>query len=143
MSKGENRDEVISRLERIEGLLVALISINTVQEKGLSMSREDARRVFGAMTPKQHAVAQMMLAGVVDREMGERMGITRNTVKLHRSAIANKLNAADTNESIQRLRAAFDAIDSVEYQRLSGGLPKDWAASWRQPDPYRDIYVKH
>lgn len=125
------------QLDRIEGKLDALFALRQMQHP---VDRAEARKIIGRFTMKQHAVAQMMLQGVVDHVMGTRMGVTRNTIKLHRAAISHKLDVTTHVEAMRRLQKLMDALDPAEYVALSGGLPKTWASTYVEPDPYADLY---
>ena len=131
-------------MERLEGKIDALFALRQREGSGIGFSpmhRAEAHRLLGALTTKQHCVAQMMVLGIVDRVMGERMGVSRNTAKLHRNAITHKLGVRNSKEAIHRLTELLEAVDPREYTRLSGGLPRNWAHTWASPDPYAYLYA--
>ncbi|CAB4158869.1 Transcription regulator LuxR, C-terminal [uncultured Caudovirales phage] len=131
--------QLMLQMDRLEGKVDALFALRQAQQPA---ERSEGRRVLGQLTVKQHAVAQMMVLGIVDRVIGERMGITRNTAKLHRGAIMHKLGVTKHNEAVRRLAVLMEAVDPIEYATLSGGLPRNWAATYVEPDPYKPLYHK-
>lgn len=123
-----------SQLDRIEGKLDALFAVKAVQ------SEKALKRVVAiaeTMTPKQHAVMQMMVVGMNEREMSDVFGVSRNTVKLHKQAVLHKLDMTGVKEPKAQLSRWFDDLATVgeaEYRRIAGGLSRTWAREWKAGD---------
>lgn len=102
--------------------------------------------VLKMMTSKQHAAMQMWLfAGMKGADMARRMGCSRNTARLHLKALWTKMGTEDKNDISRRLMPVFDEVSDEEYAEWSGGLPKNWAATYDEGrvDPYLHLYVKN
>lgn len=56
------------------------------------------------MTPREHEILQLIAAGLSNREIGERLFVTENTVKTHSSRILQKLDARRRTEAVARAR---------------------------------------
>ena len=102
------------------------------------------------LTTKQHVALQMLLGGRSNQEISERMGITLNTAKVHVRGVAKKVGVSTRTQIILRLQKEFDACDEEKYLLMSGGLPKDWDATWdewRKENPdakckFQSLYEK-
>lgn len=101
--------------------------------------------VLRMMTTKQHAAMQMWLfSGMKMADMARRMGCSRNTARLHLKALWTKMKTEDKEVVSSRLLPIIDAASDAEYEEWSGGLPKNWAATFDvgRIDPYLELYVK-
>ena len=97
------------------------------------------------MTSKQHAAMQMWLfGGMRIADIARRMGCSRNTARLHLKAVWVKMGTDDKAEISARLLPILDEVTDAEYSEWSGGLPKNWAATYVEggTDPYLNLYVK-
>jgi len=101
--------------------------------------------VLRMMTSKQHAAMQMWLfSGMKMADMARRMNCSRNTARLHLKALWTKMKTEDRDVVSSRLLPIIDASSDAEYEEWSGGLPKNWAATYDagRIDPYLELYVK-
>jgi DNA-binding CsgD family transcriptional regulator len=101
--------------------------------------------VLRMMTSKQHAAMQMWLfSGMKIADMARRMNCSRNTARLHVKALWTKMGTEDKDEISRRLMPILDEVSDADYMEWSGGLPKNWAATYDggRIDPYLSLYVK-
>ena len=101
--------------------------------------------VLRMMTSKQHAAMQMWLfSGMKMADMARRMGCSRNTARLHLKALWIKMGTEDRDVISSRLIPILDAASDAEYDEWSGGLPKNWAATYDagRIDPFLHLYLK-
>lgn len=130
-------------LARIEAKVDALMTLRDrrqVLPKAINqMSPHEGRLILRELTAKQHAVGQMLVLGMREIDMAERLGVSRNTIKLHVAAIYRKLHAHSRDAAAAKLAAAMDAVDANEYRSLAYGLPKGWAVTWTPDDPYQHL----
>lgn len=96
---------------------------------------------FRKFTPKQNATLQCLMAGWSNDRIAKVLEVSINTVKVHVRAICKKLGVHTRMQITLKLQKAFELADEDEYQKVSGGLPKDWAERWaeRTDDPYGHI----
>ena len=138
MDKHEELIQKIVRLEAKVDLLVQMVASNCdSREKSASVSSA----VLERLTTKQHAALQMLLAGATNADIATRFEVSVNTAKVYVRSIASKLGANTRNQIVVRTFDAYQAIDPDEYRLLSGGLPKEWHASYEDPDPYKALYA--
>lgn len=133
--------EVLAALARLEGKIELLTSvIMQTQSHRADDRREPHESKLPKMTTKQHAALQMLLAGASNIEIAKRFGVTDNTAKVYVRTIAGKLGVHSRAQIILKVKDAFDAMRDDDYRIESGGLPKDWHAHWKRPDPYKHLY---
>jgi len=92
------------------------------------------------MTSKQHASMQMLLRGADNNEIGERFNVSANTAKVYVRSIAKKLGVTSRAQIVVKLLDLFNEVDDNAYRIMSGGLPKDWDATYKFPDPFAKLY---
>lgn len=116
------------QLDRVEGKIDALFAVR-------AQAREkEGRRVRASMaklTAKQHAVVQMLAMGLTEPEQAKRLGVSRNTVKLHKQAAVKNLEVEGLQDLLRWHREVCVELSEREYEEAAG-LPKAWAARWRE-----------
>lgn len=141
-----NNEERLGRIERkldvIQRMLRVLMDREYEDEgdgdRGVGAGQWKA--AMPTLTTRQHVVAQMLTRGATNQEIAERMGITVNTAKVHVRSIGRKLGTGKRSEIGERVGQWLGGLEDTEYRRLSGGLPLNWDAEWREPDPYAALY---
>lgn len=97
---------------------------------GENLRQDDAARVIlSGLTKKQHVALQMILAGKSNRDIAERLGVTENTAKVHVRSIAKKAGMRKRSQIVALFKKAFDDMEDDEYERLTGGITKNFWAS--------------
>lgn len=92
------------------------------------------------LTTKQHAALQMLLRGADNAEIAERFNVSPNTAKIYVRGIAKKLGVSTRAQIVVRLLDVFNDLDDNSYRAMTGGLPKDWDATYVHPDPFARLY---
>lgn len=153
MTNGELREFLvaIARVEAKVDLVLQMMGAGQFGSAPLSVAGEARRRdmagsgaelFFRQFTAKQNAALQMVLRGAENSEIAERLGVSPNTAKVHVRVIAGKLGVSNRVQIAMKARGPFDEVDPAVYRVVSGGLPKDWDATYREPDEYAYIYRK-
>lgn len=96
-------------------------------------------RALSSMTGKQHATLQMVLGAKPNAEIARRLGISEATAKTHVRSVCLKIGVRTRQELMMRASPVIERMSDADYRRMSG-LPKDWDASWKRPDPYSGVY---
>jgi FixJ family two-component response regulator len=63
--------------------------------------REDASRLrerFAALTPREREVFERVVAGHLNKQIADELGISERTVKTHRASVLTKLGASNLAE---------------------------------------------
>jgi DNA-binding CsgD family transcriptional regulator len=68
--------------------------------------RDEARLQRLGITPRELEILEAMAAGLSNREIGERLFVSENTVKTHAARLFGKLQARRRTEAVQRAREA-------------------------------------
>jgi two-component system, NarL family, response regulator LiaR len=68
--------------------------------------RDEARQQQLGITPRELEILEAMAAGLSNREIGERLFVSENTVKTHAARLFDKLRARRRTEAVQRAREA-------------------------------------
>jgi hypothetical protein len=139
------RSEMLEQMEELKSIIrFAMGSSQSVTPSQQVASLTDGS-VLRMMTSKQHAAMQMWLfSGMKIADMARRMNCSRNTARLHVKALWTKMGTEDKDEISRRLMPILDEVSDAEYVEWSGGLPKNWAATYDggRIDPYLELYVK-
>ena len=64
-------------------------------------ARASAAARLSGLTPQQQAVVRFMARGLRNRQIGDAMGLTEKTIKMHRSALEKRLGLASSAEAIR------------------------------------------
>ncbi|MBU6251891.1 MAG: PAS domain-containing protein [Alphaproteobacteria bacterium] len=81
---------------------------------GPSASRHDkAMKLVNALTPRQREVLEHMAMGKLNKQIAYDLGLSEQTVKMHRAALLDRLGAATTADAI---RIAVEANISAPAQ---------------------------
>jgi DNA-binding CsgD family transcriptional regulator len=98
------------------------------------------------LTPKQHAVTQMIVAGASNADIGKRFGVKLNTVKTYMRSIYRRFGVTTRLEVISKIGPILKDMSEDEYIETSRGIPKHWNANYnyehRGDDPCWPIYSR-
>ena len=90
----------------------------------LSARREDAARHVAGLTPRQHQIMELVLAGHPSKNIAADLGISQRTVENHRASIMKKTGAKSVPALARlALAAAWDDTDEPVVQRRSRTTP--------------------
>lgn len=73
-----------------------------VPAERFAVDGEALRRL--AITPREHEILGLLAEGLSNREIGERLFVSENTVKTHASRLLDKLGARRRGEAVRRAR---------------------------------------
>src|SRR5689334_17366859 len=68
--------------------------------------RNEARLQQLGITPRELDILEAMAAGLSNREIGERLFVSENTVKTHAARLFDKLSAKRRTQAVQRAKEA-------------------------------------
>jgi DNA-binding CsgD family transcriptional regulator len=74
-----------------------------VRESGPFVLNADALRESG-LTPREHEILGLIAEGLSNREIGERLFVSENTVKTHSARVFEKLGASRRTQAVQEGR---------------------------------------
>jgi FixJ family two-component response regulator len=116
-----------------------LAAIGTALERAMELARisearEEAESRFEALTPRDREVLSLVAQGLLNKQIGARLGITERTVKRHRTSIMSRLgirSTADLVRSADQL-AATTATQPADVVRVSSDVVRHGTSSERR-----------
>lgn len=75
-------------------------------KRGLSFDHEKTKERFRELTEREKQIVLLLTKGLLNREVGERLGISPRTVEVHRARAFKKLELHTISELIQFVHAA-------------------------------------
>ena len=75
-------------------------------KRGLSFDHETTKERFRDLTEREKQIVLLLTKGLLNREVGERLGISTRTVEVHRARAFKKLELHTISELIQFVHAA-------------------------------------
>jgi FixJ family two-component response regulator len=68
--------------------------------------RDDARRLLDSLTPREFEVMQLVVTGMLNKQIGAELGTVEKTVKVHRARVMHKLNVVSVAELVRLVQKA-------------------------------------
>ncbi len=75
-------------------------------KRGLSFDHDKTKERFRELTEREKQIVLLLTKGLLNREVGERLGISTRTVEVHRARAFKKLELHTISELIQFVHAA-------------------------------------
>lgn len=75
-------------------------------KRGLSFDHEKTKERFRELTEREKQIVLLLTKGLLNREVGERLGISTRTIEVHRARAFKKLELHTISELIQFVHAA-------------------------------------
>jgi LuxR family maltose regulon positive regulatory protein len=70
----------------------------------VSRQNGSSSTAFEELTAREQAILYLLPGGLSAREIGDQLGVTRNTIKTHTKSLYRKLGAAGRREAVARGR---------------------------------------
>ena len=77
-------------------------------KRGLSFDHEEIKERYKELTERETQIVSLLIKGLLNREIGERLGISTRTVEVHRARAFKKLQVHTISDLIQSAHAAED-----------------------------------
>lgn len=148
MSDNRSRESLLAEIEalkarvlRLEGALdLARQMVREERRHGGEPGNPAIRKIISVLSTKQHATMQMLMSGKSNAEIGERLGAVENTVKVYVRGVLGRFGINRRTQLKDLIAGELELLDDEEYRLMSGGLPRNWDATFSEPDPYKHLY---
>jgi FixJ family two-component response regulator len=107
LSKPFRDDELLQCVER------ALT--RSGEQRRRSAGRDEARRLLGLLTPREFEVMQLVITGMLNKQIAGELGTAEKTVKVHRGRMMQKLGVTSVAELV-RLVGRARIASSARYE---------------------------
>ncbi len=88
-------------LECVENALA-----QSAEERDRAARRNEARALLDRLTPREFEVGQLLITGMLNKQVGAKLGMTEKTVKCHRGSLMHKLGITSVPELISIVQGA-------------------------------------
>src|SRR5438045_3787188 len=72
----------------------------SAEQRERAAVKSEARRLLDLLTPREFEVMQMLLTGMLNKQVGAELGMAEKTVKLHRGRIMQKIGVVSVAELV-------------------------------------------
>ena len=73
----------------------------SAEQRERAAVKSEARRLLDLLTPREFEVMQMLLTGMLNKQVGAELGMAEKTVKLHRGRIMQKIGVVSVAELVR------------------------------------------
>jgi RNA polymerase sigma factor (sigma-70 family) len=78
----------------------------SAEQRSRAAERNEARRLLDLLTPREFEVMQLVIRGMLNKQVGGELGVAEKTVKVHRGRLMQKLGVASVAELVQLVQKA-------------------------------------
>ena len=87
------------------------------EQRRRSLEKREARQLLDSLTPREFEVMQLVVAGMLNKQIASKLAIAEKTVKVHRGRVMQKLGLTSVAELVrlgQRAEMDFVAADGTK-----------------------------
>jgi FixJ family two-component response regulator len=78
----------------------------SAEQRRREADKNAARRLLDLLTPREFEVMQLIITGMLNKQVGGELGMTEKTVKVHRGRIMQKLGITSVAELVRFVQRA-------------------------------------
>ena len=78
----------------------------SVEQRRRVAERDEARRLLDLLTPREFEVMQLVISGMLNKQVGGELGMAEKTVKVHRGRVMQKLGVTSVAELVRLTQKA-------------------------------------
>jgi len=85
----------------------------SVEQRRRAVEKNEARRLLDLLTPREFEVMQLVIAGLLNKQVGGELGMAEKTVKVHRGRVMQKLGVTSVAQLVRLTQKAGVASTSA------------------------------
>jgi FixJ family two-component response regulator len=78
----------------------------SAEQRGRAAEKDEARRLLDLLTPREFEVMQLVITGMLNKQVAGELGIGEKTVKVHRGRVMQKLGVVSVAELVRLVQKA-------------------------------------
>ena len=78
----------------------------SAEQRRRAAERNEARHLLDLLTPREFEVMQLVIRGMLNKQVGGQLGVAEKTVKVHRGRLMQKLGVTSVAELVQLVQKA-------------------------------------
>jgi FixJ family two-component response regulator len=79
---------------------------HSADQRQRSAEKDGARRLLDSLTPREFEVMQLVITGMLNKQVGGELGMAEKTVKVHRGRVMQKLGVTSVPELVRLVQRA-------------------------------------
>jgi FixJ family two-component response regulator len=88
----------------------------SAQQRRGALEKDGARRLLDSLTPREFEVMELVITGLLNKQVGGELGMAEKTVKVHRGRVMQKLGVSSVPELLRLVQRA--GVSSATEMRL-------------------------
>jgi FixJ family two-component response regulator len=92
--------------------------IRSAEQRRRSAEENDARRLLDLLTPREFEVMELVITGMLNKQIAGELGRAEKTVKVHRGRVMQKLGITSVAELIKLVRKAGIASAAIHKTKV-------------------------
>ena len=78
----------------------------SAEQRRRAAEKNEARRLLDSLTPREFEVMQLVITGMLNKQVGGELGMAEKTVKVHRGRVMRKLGVTSVAELVRLVQKA-------------------------------------
>jgi FixJ family two-component response regulator len=91
----------------------------SAEQRSHAAEKGEARRLLDLLTPREFEVMQLVITGMLNKQVAGELGISEKTVKVHRGRVMQKLGVVSVAELVHLVQRAGIASAAKHESRIS------------------------
>ncbi len=80
--------------------------LRSAEQRRSAAERNKARRLLDALTPREFEVMQLVITGMLNKQIGAELGTAEKTIKVHRGRVMQKLGVSSVADLLRLAQKA-------------------------------------
>src|SRR6516164_7229088 len=90
----------------------------SAEQRRRAAERDGARRLLDLLTPREFEVMQLLITGMLNKQIGSELGVAEKTVKVHRGRLMKKLRVTSVAEIVEMVQKAMRSASAGNHTKV-------------------------